>query len=597
MKFAMTIRAMMGTLVVASCAITNAPAEDHVNRRALFGELHIHTRWSFDAYMMSTRATPDDAYEFAKGKPLKHPLGQTYQINRPLDFMAVTDHAEFLGVLSRADDPNHPMSKLPVAKRIFDENGKVRDGMGGLWGAMARREQIEGITTAKDKLEAWQYVVDAANRHNDPGNFTAFVAYEWSTSKEGRNLHRNVIFKGDSGPVPFTRFDSTNPEDLWAWMEDIRASGNDVLAIPHNANLSDGSMFPRLDSSGQPLTANYAATRNRNEPLVEVSQIKGTSETHPMLSPNDEFADFEIVEYYVANLNPVTKFSGGYVRDAYRTGLEFQDTQGFNPYRFGLVAASDSHTGITSIVESDYCGPAGAHDGTPVKRLSKNSYPKNRKFSASGIAGVWANENTRASIFDALRRKETWGTTGPRIQVRFFGGFDMAEITPDREQWVDAAYKKGVPMGGSLPATDNSVAPTFLMYAIKDVDSANLDRIQIVKGWSEDGVSHERVFDAVWSGDRSLDPASGKLPPVGNTVNPKTLQYSNTIGAVELKGTWTDPEFNPAEDAFYYVRTLEIPTPRWSSFDAKVLGIPIPDGVPHTIQERAYTSPIWYDAR
>ena len=403
------------------------------------------------------------------------------------------------------------------------------------------------------------------------------------------------FFEAMERRFPFTAFDSTNPEDLWAWMDRVRESGTDVLAIPHNANLSDGRMFEKLDSLDQPLSASYAATRNRNEPLVEVTQVKGTSETHPMLSPNDEFADFELLEFLVGSDIPVTKFAGSYVRDAYRTGLEFQDQNGFNPYRFGLVAASDSHTGIIPIVESEYSGKLGARDGTPALRLTSSS-KRIRNFSASGIAAVWAEENTRQSIFAALKRKETWGTTGPRILVRFFGGFDMAGVNPGEADWIATAYKKGVPMGQAIKSGDQTSAPTFAIWGIKDVESAHLDRIQIVKGWSENGKSQERVYNAVWSGDRSPNQA-GKLPPIGNTVNLETLDYANTIGAVELKGTWTDPDFKADQNAFYYVRVLEIPTPRWSMFDAKALGIPHPAGLHKTIQERAYTSPIWYEAR
>jgi hypothetical protein len=574
------------------------------NRKALFGELHIHTQWSFDAYINTTRATPDDAYEFAKGKPLKHPNGQTYQISQPLDFMAVTDHGMFLSVLARMADPTHRLAKLPIAQKVISgDPDKVDEAFGEMYRANRSGNPIEGTNTPETRQEAWDHVIASANRHYDPGTFTTFIAYEWTSTPDGQNLHRNVVFKGETAPPLFTGFESTNPEDLWAWMDTARKDGYDVLAIPHNVNLSDGRAFERQDSLDKPFTREYADTRNRNEPLVEVTQIKGTSETHTVLSPNDEFADFELLELYVGSDTPITKFKGGYVRDAYRTGLEFQDKEGFNPYRFGLVGATDSHTGIVPNEENNYSGPMARPAAVPAEAAKHRlgyyggnySYEKARRFGSSGIAGVWSEENTRESIFQSLRRKETWGTTGPRIQVRFFGGFHMADVNPGEAGWVDKAYQKGVPMGGALNlAEENDSAPTFALWAIKDPDSANLDRIQVVKGWSVDGVSQERVYDALWSGSRAKDPQTGKVPAVGNTVNLETLEYSNSIGAVELKGTWTDPDFKADQNAFYYVRVLEIPTPRWSSFAAAEAGIPHPSDVPKTIQERAYTSPIWY---
>jgi hypothetical protein len=579
--------------ILAAILITalSAPAiaEPGPDRKALFGELHIHTWWSFDAYTNSTRLTPDDAYEFAKGKPKTHPDGQTYQISRPLDFMAVTDHSESLGISARMADPEHPMSRLPIARRIISGDRKALEEVRN---AYRRGAPVEGIDDPESRREVWDLVIDSANRHYDPGTFTALIAYEWTSTPNGQNLHRNVIFKGNTAPTPFSAVDSSKPEDLWAWMDRIREEGHNVLAIPHNMNASDGIGFDRVNSMGNPLTPEYAATRNRNEPLVEVTQKKGTSETHPALSPNDEFADFELYELYVAGKTPITNFKGSYVRYAYRTGLEFQDMQGFNPYRFGLVGATDSHTGISPIEENNYSGMSTSVAPPKQGRLGS---ARGRIVGSSGLAGVWTEENTRESIFETLRRKETWGTTGPRIQVRVFGGFDMAGVKPGEAGWVDVAYEKGVPMGGELKAADATGAPTFALWAIKDPDSANLDRIQIVKVWSSGGVSHEQVYDAVWSGDRSINSETGKLAPVGNTVNLETLEYSNSIGAVELKGTWTDPKFRADHNAAYYVRVLEIPTPRWSMFNAKLAGIPHPPDVPKTIQERAYTSPIRYD--
>ena len=571
-----------------------AQADD---KKPLFGELHIHTSWSFDAYVFNVRSTPDDAYEFAKGGPLKHPLGQTYQLSRPLDFMAVTDHGIYMGVFVNMANPDHPLYKHPLAAKVNDPDPNVMvTAFYNIIASNRSGKPIEGLNSPEVQQSTWDEIIASANRHYDPGTFTTFIAYEWTSTPDGQNLHRNVIFKGDTSPVPFTRFDSDKPEDLWKWLDKIRAEGHEALAIPHNSNLSDGRMFERQDSWDNPFTSEYADLRNRNEPLVEITQVKGTSETHPILSPNDEFADFELVEQRVASKTRITSFKGSYVRDAYRTGLEFQDREGFNPYRMGIVGATDSHTGIVPIEEKTYSGKVGMLDGSPKARLQTEFATMDlRYFGASGLAGVWAEENTREGIYDALRRKETWATTGPRIKVRFFGGFDMEGVNPGQPGWVDAAYAKGVPMGGELKAADADRAPTFAVWAIKDAESANLDRIQIVKGWADDGESHEQVYDVVWSGDRVKDPVTGKVPPVGNTVNLETVEYENSIGAVELKGTWTDPDFNAEQNAFYYVRAIEIPTPRWNLFDAKELGIPNPPDLKETLQERAYTSPIWYD--
>jgi hypothetical protein len=582
-------RIIVATLIAILSASATAQTGDGPERKALFGELHMHTWWSFDAYSMSTRLTPDDAYEFAKGKPKKHPNGQTYQISRPLDFMAVTDHSESLGISARMADPEHPMSKLPVARKIINGDRKALEEVRS---AYRRGAPVEGIDDAESRREVWDLVIASANRHYDPGTFTALIAYEWTSTPNGQNLHRNVIFKGNTAPTPFSALDSSKPEDLWTWMDKVREEGHNVLAIPHNMNASDGIGFDRVNSMGNPLTPEYAATRNRNEPLVEVTQKKGTSETHPALSPNDEFADFELYELYVSGKTPVTNFKGSYVRYAYRTGLEFQDMQGFNPYRFGLVGATDSHTGISPIEENNYSGMSTSVAPPKQGRLGS---ARGRMVGSSGLTGVWSEENTRESIFETLRRKETWGTTGTRIQVRFFGGFDMAGVRPGEAGWVEAAYEKGVPMGGELKADNATGAPTFALWAIKDPESANLDRIQVVKGWSKDGVSRERVYEALWSGNRVKDPQTGKLPAVGNTVDLETLEYTNSIGAVELKGVWTDSDFKADQNAFYYARVLEIPTPRWSMFDAKEAGIPHPPELHKTIQERAYTSPIRYD--
>ena len=478
------------------CAISPV-AMAQADRQPFFGETHIHTAYSFDAYLFNTRATPDDAYNFAKGKPLKHPLGPTHQLKRPLDFMAVTDHGFFMGSMMKMTDSSHRLSKHPLARIVNDPDPNVRSTAfqavvtGQLDG---KPVNVPGLVDLGVQKESWERMIESANRHYDPGTFTTFIGYESTSTDNGMNMHRNVIFKGDTAPLPFTRIDSVDPEDLWAWMDEIRAEGHEALAIPHNSNKSDGRMFERETSQDTPLTKEYADQRNRNEPLVEVTQVKGTSETHPTLSPNDEFADFELDEMRVASPIKITTFAGGYVRDAYRTGLEFQDTEGFNPYRFGLIGASDSHTGIVPVNEDDYSGKVGNADGTPEVRITMRRDLMD--FGASGLAGVWAEENTRESIYEAMRRKETWATTGPRIKVRFFGGFDMSTVAPGEEDWVNAAYSAGVSMGGALKGTNTADSPTFVVWALKDPDGANLDRIQIVKGWSENGESHENVYDA-----------------------------------------------------------------------------------------------------
>lgn len=587
------MRTWVTLLGVAFCGIALA---DEADRRPLFGELHVHTRYSFDAFIFAVRSTPDEAYEFGKGKPLRHPLGEDYQLQRPLDFMAVTDHANLLGAMAKMDDTTHDLSKHPLAAQVTDPDPDVAvRAFTRIIAASRMGQPLDGLDAPEVMRETWDDIVASANRHYEPGKFTTFIGYEWTSTPEGQNLHRNVLFRGDTAPLPFSRANSDKPEDLWTWMDAIRSQGHEALAIPHNSNLSDGRMFEREDSWNEPFTADYAERRNRNEPLVEVTQVKGTSETHPALSPNDEFADFELVEQRVASKQAITQFAGSYVRDAYRAGLEFQNTKGFNPYRFGLVGATDTHTGISPVEEWNYSGKVGARDGSAENRLLKPSASMDyRFFSASGLTGTWAEENTRESIYDAFRRKETWGTSGPRIQVRFFGGFSMDGAAFDSADWVKTAYENGVSMGGEFSGNKDSGAPTFLIAALKDPDSAHLDRVQIVKGWAEGKRSYEQVYDVAWAGDRKPDTTTGKVPPVGNSVNLDTLEYSNDIGAPELKGAWTDPDFNPAQHAFYYVRVLEIPTPRWSLFDAKKLGIEHPGDLRKTIQERAFTSPIWY---
>lgn len=486
---------------------TAALGADQSHRKALFGELHMHTSWSFDAFLFGTRATPDDAYRFAKGGVLTHPSGGSYQLSRPLDFLAVTDHGVYMGAFPQMANPNHPLFKTSLAKKVNSTDPDIRlSAFSAIVKTILDKEQIEELANPTVAQTTWDKMIESANRHYVAGKFTTLIGYEWTSTPDMKNLHRNVLFRGDSAPLPFTLLDSLHPEDLWQWMDSERDKGYQLMAIPHNSNLSDGAMFERVDSWGKSLTKNYAEQRLRNEPVVEITQVKGTSETHPSLSPNDEFAGFELVEQRVATKIAITRFSGSYVRDALRTGLEMDNKDNFNPYQFGFIGSTDSHTGISPLAENNYSGKEGVKDGSPERRLQSDSVTMDvSKFSASGLVAVWANENTREQVYDALQRKESWATTGPRIQLRFFAGWDLDDINLAEDGWVTAAYKAGVSMGGVLTAAQDTALPSFILWAVKDVEGANLDRIQIVKGWSEKGISQEKIYNIVLSDDRKVD--------------------------------------------------------------------------------------------
>ena len=600
--------ALSGPVLAADVGRSGGPQtklgtpHERAEERVYFGDLHLHTAFSFDAYLFKTTATPEDAYGFAQGKPLKGPNGGVTTIDRPLDFLAVTDHSENMGVMRASGDPKSPLYDAPLAKSARDPDPAVSGAAFKSIIAAAKAGKIKDLfdpALARTAIEdSWAREIEAANRNYHPGKFTTLIAYEWSAMPETKNLHRNVIFRGSTAPLPFSSIDSSRPEDLWSWLEGQRKDGFEVLAIPHNSNMSDGIMFDTVDSDGKPLTAAYAERRRRNEPVVEITQLKGQSETNPVLSPNDEFADFEVVSERVGSGIKVTKYHGGYVRDAYRTGLTMQESQGFDPYKFGVVGASDSHAALTPTRADRYNGAHGVTDAMPQMRLSCafcKGANDTRRFGAMGLTAVWARQNTREDIWDGIARKETYATSGPRMKVRFFGGWNMADVSPSAANWVEAGYRHGVPMGADLPKRASGKAPQFVVWAVKDADGANLDRIQIVKVWSKGGHNEEQVVDVAWSGDRRKDPKTGKVPAVGSTVDVKAASYSNSIGATELKGKWRDPNFDPKAPAAYYVRVLEIPTPRWSTYDAKTTGQPIPEGLPTAVQQRAYTSPIWYD--
>jgi hypothetical protein len=586
-------------------------AQGNPERNAYFGQTHVHTSWSFDAYVFGNTLTgPEDAYKYSLGQPIKHPGGYMVKLKRPLDFEAVTDHSEYVGTVRLANDPGSEISKLPIAEKLKvrskEDVMKVYLFLGN---SMVKNEPIKELLDPAVAGSVWKETVAIADKYYQPGKFTTFAAYEWSAAPDNRNLHRNVIFKDTKKvpALPFSSIDSTNPEDLWVWMDSQRRAGNELLAISHNSNLSDGVMFPlEVDNKDRPIDAAWAQDRMNNEPLAEITQLKGTSETHPSLSPNDEFAGFEILNYLLGGAERTPGIHGSYIREAYENGLAMQDSRGFNPYRFGVVGASDTHDTAAAYEQSNYFGGHGLLDATPQARLSgkKEAGLDMTQLSVSGLGGVWAEENTRESIFAAMQRKETFGTSGPRIKVRLFGGWGFALDVLKQKDWAKTAYANGVPMGGDLPPPKGK-APSFVVWAVKDPDEANLDRIQIVKGWTRNGQSFEKVYDVAWSGNRALA-HSGlvenilyrgndlKLPPVGNTVDVKNATYKNTIGAVELKTVWTDPEFDPSLHAFYYARVLQIPTPRWTTYDAKALGVAPPSNVPAAVQDRAWTSPIWY---
>jgi uncharacterized protein DUF3604 len=593
-------RRTVDTVLAAAVPAAAAPVESNPDRNAYFGQTHLHTSWSPDAYIFGNTVTgPAEAYQYATGKPIKHPAGYEVQIRTPLDFQGVTDHAEYVGVMRLANDPSSPISKLPIAQKLQvhsqEDATKVFQWLAA---SLGKNEPITELLTPAIKESIWKQTIEIADEYNKPGKFTAFVSYEWTSMPNNQNLHRNVFFRDSKHvpAVPFSAIDSQHPEDLWAWMDAQRKAGNELLCISHNANLSNGMMFPlEVDSKGRPIDAAWATERLNNEPLTEIKQVKGTSETTPELSPTDEFASFELMNYLIGLDNSKSNPHGSYTRDAYKNGLTMQDTRGYNPYKFGVVGAGDAHNTATSYSQSNYFGDHAMIDPTPEARLSGKVVAGMTviETGTSGLGGVWAEENTRASIFDAMKRKETFGTSGVRIKVRLFGGWDYPNNVLEQKDWEKIGYAKGVPMGGDLPAKKGT-APTFIVWAVKDPEDGNLDRIQIVKGWSKSGQSFEKVYDVVWSGNRKPDPSTGKVPAVGNTVDVKNASYTNTIGAVELKKVWTDPDFDPKLHAFYYARVIQIPTPRWSTYDAKKLGVAPPTTVPSSIQERAWTSPIWY---
>ena len=601
-------------------------------RKAYFGDLHIHTRYSFDAYIFGTIASPDDAYNYARGQPLEHPSGYTMQLREPLDFYAVTDHAMLMGLVREAADTGSAFSRYAVAEQLHDINASDNMGQTSLpnrFAAFARfipntvlgllDGSIDPDLARAVTASAWRDSIRAADAAYIPGQFTTFAAYEYTSSTDDRgNLHRNVIFRAtDRLPaIPFSRLHSQNPEGLWDWMDRLRGRGIESLAIPHNSNGSNGQMFKLVDWVGDPMDDEYAEQRLRNEPLVEITQVKGTSDTHPSLSKNDEWADFEIVPYRVAT-KLASEPSGSYVRDAYLRGLGLQESGTLNPYRFGLVGASDTHTGAISQDEETFSSKAGLLDGTAERRGSVPAGFINRTYanwvdpsiitevdgrvymqsssfeywSASGLAAVWAEENTRESIYEAFRRKETFATSGPRIRLRFFASHALASAGLSDNDLVRRAYDTGAHMGGALAAGEAS--PTFLVWAVAEADRTPLQRLQVIKGWLENSEPREQVYDVACSDGLRVDPATHRCPDNGAKVNLADCSISADAGAAELKTLWTDPDYRADTEAFYYVRALENPSCRWSTWDALRAGVEPRSDLPATIQERAWSSPIW----
>jgi len=591
-----------------------------------WGDTHLHTNNSVDANGFGNRRlTPEHAYRVAKGETIAAHSGMKVRLNRPLDFLVVADHAENLGVLPRVQAKDPMILKTEIGKRwakLLEDNpidvysalnadkpGPRADaiwatgtqnvqGAGFFWGAWS----LDAVRDEPFRRSVWEQVCNTADRHNDPGTFTAFIGYEYTPPTphpRAANFHRIVIFEGDATQagriLPFSYIDSADVENLWEFLQDYEQRlGGKVLAIPHNGNLSSGMMFMLEDFDGDPFTAEYAQARARWEPLYEMTQYKGDSETHPLLSPTDEFADFETWNGPKWNQTPLEKRANQkkfeYARSALKLGLAQKTKLGVNPFKFGMIGSTDAHTSIPTAEENNVWGK------TSMREPSAYRIYDSWHFSASGYAAVWAKENTRESIFAAMRRKEVYATTGPRITVRFFGGWEYEESDAFSPDVVRIGYTKGVPMGGDLTRTGNKTAPTFLIRAVRDPEGANLDRTQIIKGWrSKDGALHEKVYDVAVSDGRKIPADGSKVEPVGSTVDVENAAYTNTIGDPELAVVWTDPDFDPDELAFYYVRVIEVPKPRWTAYDKKFFKLrDLPKHIPMTIQDRAYTSPIWY---
>ena len=629
-----TIRRLLSTAVISAGIVGAASAvaqemvvteEDFAEQRiyspyagrnypdqALFGDTHFHTNLSFDAGLVGTTLDVDAGYRFARGEKVISNTGQPVQLIRPLDFLVITDHAELIGLAPMIQESSPALLADPWGRWVHERFNAGPEG---------RMEAFQDIIEAGVKginpfssddasRSIWIDFVEKADTYNAPGTFTAMTGFEWSTTPKGDNLHRVVIYRDGadktSRTLPFSTFDDDDPEGLWGYLANYEDKvGGQAFAIPHNGNLSNGIMFSDRDFKGKKIDRAYAEKRIRWEPIIEVSQVKGDGETHPLLSPEDEFANYETwdasnLDGSAAKTEDMLQYEYG--RSALKLGLEIGKRTGANPYKFGLSAASDSHTGLSTTREENYFGKYKKTEPSPDRHnndVIPADDPALRVMTsqevASGLTVVWARQNTRGEIFDAMKRKEVYATTGTRIRVRVFAGWDFSEYDVSRPDFIAEGYRRGVPMGGDLRNAPSGAAPKFMIRVLRDPDGANLDRIQIIKGWLDNrGDAQERIYDVAVSDGRMIDADGRARQAVGNTVDIKTASFSNTIGDPMLAAHWVDPDFDADQDAFYYVRVLEIPTPRWTTYDAAFFGIPLPDTVPPTIQDRAYTSPIWY---
>jgi hypothetical protein len=622
---------LLSALLLSAASLSVAEDKSATATQVYFGDTHLHTSYSFDAFLNNNHsADPDTAYRWAKGQPVIHPYNRArVQIQTPLDFLVVSDHAEMLGVMKAVRNDSDLFADLGLwaslkrwyAMRLMNDAIDTDTGLEFFGRFLPVSVQAEGHVdpvldpsnnigdvaifgdTTAVGTAAWNDIVASAERHNDPGTFTSLIGWEWSSIPTGANLHRIVISPDGAEKsnqyLPFGSNRSQYPEDLWTWLgETQKRTGARFIAIPHNSNISKGYMFDTTTLRGEEITADYAIRRIAWEPIAEITQIKGDSETRSNLSPEDEFADFENYEHYIQN-GPVNYVGSAadYIRPALKRGLAIEQKVGVNPYKFGLIGSTDAHSGLSSSEENNFWGKM-ATDSTPETKARPGMKVEDRdgwNMSASGVAAVWAAENTREAIYAAFKRKEVYATTGPRMRVQMFAGWSFPDGAVEADDFAAIGYSNGVPMGSDLAATGRSdQAPSFLLRAVKDPLEANLDRAQIVKGWVDaSGVEHEQIYNVAWSGERQLG-ADGRLPAVGNTVDLNSGRYSNSIGQAEFALKWTDPDFDPQHSAFYYARILQIPTPRNALFDAVALGLDKPPKGPSTIQERAYTSPIWY---
>ena len=613
---ALVINAGTNEVLASTPTSKTAPAVEYSapvandERQLLWGDTHLHSNVSADAFTLGSRLGPDQAYRFAMGLPVTNELEQTARLRAPLDFLAVTDHAEYHGVFPLLQDRDSQLDGWPLGQQMADLLQADKNIELAKLFSDAIQSTDPALRTPQTLVKsAWHSSIEAADAAYTPGVFTTLIGYEWTSMVTGDNLHRVVLFRDGSERakqvVPFSAQDSTDPEALWSALSHYETTtGGRVMAIPHNGNLSNGRMFSPIRNNGEAIDADYASLRRYWEPLYEMTQVKGDSETHPTLSPNDPFADFENWDDGNITLTEAKKpemLPTEYARSALGLGLAHREQLGINPFDFGMIGSSDIHTAMTTTEEDNYFGKF-IHDGPAAGRTElkmAGQLQKIWRMVSSGLAGVWSTQNTREAIFDAMLRKEVYATTGSRIRVRFFAGWNFDEAALQDSQWTQKGYAQGVPMGGQLPATQNpNVAPAFMIKAQKDPHAAHLDRIQIIKGWLDvDGNSQEKVYDVAASGSRARDPVTGLFEPVKDTTDLETASYSNSEGSPNLEGVWRDPDFDLAQAAFYYVRVLEIPTPRWTTFDAVRFKEKRANGDSGKLQERAYTSAVWYYPR